>query len=91
MNIDSLLKEKGMTKTMLAEKMGIRSQNVNVALKNPTEETMRKIANALGVEVWELFTLEGEVTRKAEKKNTIPCPYCGRDIDVTLLKTESDD
>ncbi len=91
MNIDSLLKEKGMTKTMLAEKMGIRSQNVNVALKNPTEETMRKIANALGVEVWELFTSEGEVTKEAEKKNTIPCPYCGRDIDVTLLKVDSDD
>lgn len=91
MNIDSLLKEKGMTKTMLAEKMGIRSQNVNVALKNPTEETMRKIANALGVEVWELFTTEGEVMKEADKKNTIPCPYCGKPIDVSLLKAESDD
>ena len=26
-----------------------------------------------------------------EKKNSIPCPYCGKDIDVSLLKEESDD
>lgn len=91
MNIDSLLKEKGMTKTMLAEKMGIRSQNVNVALKNPTEETMRKIAAALGVEVWELFTSEDGSMKEQERKNTIPCPYCGKPIDVSLLKAEFDD
>lgn len=90
MNIDSLLKEKGMTKTMLAEKMGIRSQNVNVALKNPTEETMRKIANALGVEVWELFTTEGEATKGADKKNTIPCPHCGKPIEVSLLQEKEE-
>ena len=88
MNIDSLLKEKGMTKTMLAEKMGIRSQNVNVALKNPTEETMRKIATALGVEVWELFTSEDGSMKEQERKNSIPCPYCGKPIDVSLLKEE---
>jgi lambda repressor-like predicted transcriptional regulator len=88
MNIDSLLKEKGMTKTMLAEKMGIRSQNVNVALKNPTEETMRKIATALEVEVWELFTSEDGSMKEQERKNTIPCPYCGKPIDVSLLRKE---
>ena len=88
MNIDSLLKEKGMTKTMLAEKMGIRSQNVNVALKNPTEETMRKIATALGVEVWELFTSEDGSMKEQERKNTIPCPHCGKPIEISLLKKE---
>ena len=75
MNIDKLLAEKGMTKTMLAERMGIRSQNVNVALRNPTEETMRKIAEALGVDVWELFVSEKEVEEK--DKDTITCPKCG--------------
>ena len=87
MNIDKLLAEKGMTKTMLAERMGIRSQNVNVALRNPTEETMRKIAEALGVEVWELFATKEEIME--EEKNFIPCPYCGKPIDVSLLKEES--
>ena len=80
MNIDSLLKERGMTKTMLAEKMGIRSQNVNVALKNPTEETMKKIANALGVEVWQLFTSEEEIVN--QDKNTITCPKCGAKFEL---------
>lgn len=79
MNIDKLLVEKGMTKTMLAERMGIRSQNVNVALRNPTEETMKKIAEALGVEVWELFVSEKEVEEK--DKNTITCPTCGTKIE----------
>lgn len=79
MNIDKLLNEKSMTKAMLAEKMGIRSQNVNVALKNPTEETIRKIAVALGVEVWELFTSKSEIVEEIteETKNTIRCPKCG--------------
>ena len=79
MNIDKLLNEKSMTKAMLAEKMGIRSQNVNVALKNPTEETIRKIAVALGVEVWELFTSKSEIVGGIEDgvKNGFVCPKCG--------------
>ena len=79
MNIDKLLNEKSMTKAMLAEKMGIRSQNVNVALKNPTEETIRKIAVALGVEVWELFTSKSEIVGGVEDgaKNGFVCPKCG--------------
>lgn len=75
MNIDLLLKEKGMTKAMLAEKMGIRSQNVNVSLKNPTEETMKKIAEALGVEVWELF--KPNESPASPGANSIICPKCG--------------
>lgn len=79
MNIDKLLNEKSMTKAMLAEKMGIRSQNVNVALKNPTEETIRKIAVALGVEVWELFTSKSEIVGGIEDgvKSGFVCPKCG--------------
>lgn len=79
MNIDKLLNEKSMTKAMLAEKMGIRSQNVNVALKNPTEETIRKIAVALGVEVWELFKSKSEIVGGIEDgvKNGFACPKCG--------------
>lgn len=75
MNIDKLLSEKGMTKSMLAEKMGIRSQNVNVSLRNPTEDTMRKIADALGVEMWELFI--EKPTSNEPNCNTLVCPKCG--------------
>ena len=78
MNIGKLLSEKGMTKAMLAEKMGIRSQNVNVSLRNPTEDTMRKIAEALGVEMWELFT--EKPTSKEPDSNTLVCPKCGAEF-----------
>lgn len=81
MNIDELLKEKGMTKAMLAEKMGIRSQNVNVSLRNPTEETMKKLADALGVEMWELFVSKGKLVEQQEQ-NTIVCPKCGAKFEL---------
>lgn len=79
MNIDNLLKEKGMTKVMLAEKMGIRSQNVNVSLRNPTEETSRKIAEALDVPLWRLFLEEDS---ELEDPNTITCPKCGAKFEL---------
>lgn len=81
MNIDELLKEKGMTKAMLAEKMGIRSQNVNVSLRNPTEETMKKLADALGVEMWELFVSKEKLVEQQEQ-NTIVCPKCGSKFEL---------
>lgn len=81
MNIDELLKEKGMTKAMLAEKMGIRSQNVNVSLRNPTEETMKKLADALGVEMWELFVSKEKLVEQQEQ-NTIVCPKCGAKFEL---------
>ena len=81
MNIDELLKEKGMTKAMLAEKMGIRSQNVNVSLRNPTEETMKKLADALGVEMWELFVSKEKLVEQQEQ-NSIVCPKCGAKFEL---------
>lgn len=79
MNIDRLLAEKGMTKAMLAERMGILPQNVNANLKNPKEDTIRNIAEALGVEPWELFTSKEEIIKKDE--NIITCPTCGTKIE----------
>jgi adenylate kinase len=52
----------------------------------PQAEALEKIAEALGVEIWELFASKEQVMK--QNKNTIPCPYCGKDIDVSLLKKE---
>lgn len=70
MNIDNLLKEKGITKTELARRLGISNQNVNANLRNPKEDSIRNIAAAIGVPVSVLF---GE----DEDKNHITCPKCG--------------
>lgn len=54
-NIETLLKERGLTKTALAELMGIKKQNLNGLMKNPTLDTINKFASVLGVQVHELF------------------------------------
>lgn len=72
-----ILSEKKLTKTAFAEMVGIKNQNVNALLKNPTRETYEKIADALGVEMWELFASKKEVIGDdGNDKDTIICPVC---------------
>lgn len=54
-NIEALLKKKGLTKTAFSEMLGIKKQNLNVLMKNPTLATLERFAAALGVPVRELF------------------------------------
>lgn len=74
MNIDRLLKEKKITKAELANRMGILAQNVNANLKNPSEDTIRNIARALGVSIAELFDESENIT---EPRADFVCPNCG--------------
>lgn len=56
MRIKDVCKEKGITVSQLAEKMGIKQESLSRAINgNPTLETLEKIANALGVDITELF------------------------------------
>lgn len=49
LRIKEVIKEKGMTITELAEKMGINRVNLsNTVNGNPTVETLNKIADAIG-------------------------------------------
>ena len=85
--IKNLIKEKGFTQEQFAQKIGVtRMSLVKTLSGNPSYETLQRIAEALGVEMWELFASKEEVMK--QNKNTIPCPYCGKDIDVSLLKKE---
>lgn len=80
MNIEKFLNEKGMTKAMLAERMGILPQNVNANLKNPKEDTIRNIAKALDVPVWMLFSDEDN----RRYTNTLTCPNCGANLELRI-------
>lgn len=83
--IKNLIKKKGFTQEQFAQKMGVtRMSLVKTLSGNPSYETLQRIAEALGVEMWELFASKEDVMK--QNKNTIPCPYCGKDIDVSLLK-----
>lgn len=57
MRIKDVCKEKGITVSQLAEKMGIKQESLSRAINgNPTLETLGKIANALEVDITDLFT-----------------------------------
>ena len=76
LRIKELIKEKGLSVQELADRMGISrvglSQHIN---GNPSVEVVGRIAEALGVEMWELFASKEEIVNK--DKNTIRCPKCG--------------
>lgn len=56
MRIKEVCKEKGITVSQLAEKMGIKQESLSRAINgNPTLETLERIANALEVDITELF------------------------------------
>lgn len=88
--IKELIKEKGFTQEEFAKKVGTTRVGLGKNLVCPSGTTLEKIAEALGVEMWELFKSKSEIVEEIaeEKKNTVPCPYCGKSIDVSLLRTE---
>lgn len=74
--IKNLIKENGFTQEQFAQKMGVtRMSLVKTLSGNPSYETLQRIAEALGVEMWELFASKEEIVNK--DKNTIFCPKCG--------------
>lgn len=84
MDINYILKDLGISKAELARRAGISAGNLNATLKNPTEETVRKISKALNVPVGVLF---GDDERKEEgTAQTIRfnCPHCGKTIEVKV-------
>lgn len=85
-NLESLLKEKGITKTAFSEMLGIKKQNLNSLTKNPTMETMRKFASALEVPMWQLFASKKDVIGEIEG-NYIRCPKCGHEFEVEVKIT----
>lgn len=60
--IESILKEKGIKKIRFAEMMDINKQNVNQLFRNPTINTLEKIAKVLDVPVWQLLVSPDEVS-----------------------------
>ena len=74
--IKELIKEKGMTQEQFASKLGVtRISVVKTLAGNPSVDTLRKMANVLGVPMWQMFATKDEVI--GEKPNTITCPKCG--------------
>lgn len=95
-NLDIILKAKGLTKTALADRLGIKKQNLNGLLKNPTLSTITRIANALAINPRELFAAgANEVTALIECDGEL---YVAHDLrtlrqlvgDLEIKKSERD-
>lgn len=86
--IESLLKEKGIRKVRLAEMLNTNKQNVNAMFRNPTLNTLEKIAKALEVPVWQLLVppeeILGEASEIIDRKNEIVCPHCGKPLRINI-------
>lgn len=81
--IKELIKEKGYTQEEFAKMVGTTRVGLGKNLVCPSGTTLEKIAEALGVEMWELFASKSDIIEK--DKDTITCPKCG-----TKFKMESD-
>jgi len=90
LRIKDICKQKGLLQKELAEKVGVTDIALRASLKgNPTVGTLEKVANALNVEVWELFTKspgESEISGFIKAKGTIYEIKSRQDIE-NLLKS----
>lgn len=77
MRIKELLKERGMTVTALAERVGVSQDRMSRIIRgNPTLETLQKVAKALEVTVSELLD--------EQDSNEHRCPNCGFRLDIRV-------
>ena len=82
MHIKEALKKRGLTQNELAERLGINRVSLSRLLSDKNDmriSTIKKIADAIGCDVAELF--KPEVT---EEHNTITCPHCGAKLVINL-------
>ena len=80
LRIKQILRERNITQQQLADMLGITRSAITQQLAGkPSLVTLEKIAEALEVEMWELFKSKSEIVEEIteETKNTIRCPKCG--------------
>lgn len=91
--IKEIMSEKGITSVELAEKIGVSKATISNLINNktmPSIETLGKIAAALAVPDWQMFASKEEAVNDT-KKEFLMCPHCGKPIEVSLLKKETDE
>ena len=82
--IKEILKEKGLTVNQLADMLEISRQALSKQIQGKMlVETAQRIAEALGVPMWQLFASPEEVQPKKDGLS-ITCPHCGKDINIKV-------
>ena len=78
LRVKEILKERGLSQKDLAGKMGVAEISLSRSINgNPSMDTLIKIAEALEVEMGELFS--------AKSKDEIICPKCGAKFKMLQL------
>lgn len=78
--IKEILKEKGMTVNQLAEILNVSRQALSKQIQGKMLiETAKRIADALNVPLYQLFT-------PYKESETIICPHCGKSIQIKVSK-----
>lgn len=92
LNIKDHLKQSGKTAKELAEAVGISRVTASNIINNktaPSLETLQRIAEALGVPLWQLFASPEEVANFATNGGEglrLVCPHCGKPLNIELTK-----
>jgi transcriptional regulator with XRE-family HTH domain len=84
---------RGITQKELAAKLGVTDISLNATLKegrDPRVSTVKKIADALEVDIAELLSDRPQQTAEPEVVHVpyIRCPHCGKEIDVFVKSRE---
>lgn len=92
LNIKDHLKQSGKTAKELAEAVGISRVTASNIINNktaPSLETLQRIAEALGVPLWQLFASSEDVakiTNEGGEGLRLVCPHCGKPLHIDLSK-----
>lgn len=83
MRIREIISQQGITTKDLADKLGISQSALNQSISgNPSVKVLTNIADALGVELWELF----KAPDATPPLHSLTCPHCGKPIEIDIKK-----
>lgn len=81
-DLEVLIKDKGITKVELAERLGIARPSLYSILNgNPTVATLERVAEVIGCEMADFFPRETVLST-----SVLTCPHCGKKISLHVCK-----
>lgn len=84
--IKELLTQKGESMESLSVKLGVTPQALYANMQAPSFKKLKQIAEALGVELWELFADGREIAARYQEQHPTPdalrCPRCGARLTI---------
>ena len=92
--LKAIMRQKGVTQVELSEKLGITKsafyQRIN---GNPSLSSIKELADALGVEVWELFIDREDIIKNEGIGNdsVLKCPRCGAKLRLVEADAEANE